>query len=169
MAKLEQEKPYLSVCAYRESYSGPYKSIPYDSVFHLSTNIEEGGLDTCTGKFLCGLSGTYSVSWNYFSDSRGPGRNVVLRKNEEDIEETQGTWTLQGRTVLIDMEEGETLELLYNDWNDYGVERVTFCISLVHDHTIKTVARVFCTLHAHIFILLLYLKTLHTLQRLFRL
>jgi len=140
LAKLEQEKPYLSVCAYRESHRGTYKSIPYDSVFHLSTNIEEGGLDTCTGKFLFGLSGTYSVSWNYFSDSKGPGRNVVLKKNNRDIKETQGTWTLQGRTVLIDMEEGETLELNYNDYNDYGVERVTFCISLVHEHTIKTVA-----------------------------
>jgi len=140
LARLEKERPYLSVCAYRESHRGYYQAIPYDSVFHSSTNIEEGGMDICTGKFLSGLSGTYSVSWNYFSGSRGPGRNVVLRKNNREVTETQGTWTLQGRTVLIDMEEGDTLELNYNDNNNYGVERVTFCISLVHDHAIKTVA-----------------------------
>ena len=76
VALLEQETPHLSLCAYIELHKESYQTITYDSLFHLSTNIKEGGLDSCTGKFLCGLSGTYSVSWNYFSGSR----SVVLKK-----------------------------------------------------------------------------------------
>ena len=64
VALLEQERPYLSICAYKESHRGSYQSITYDSIFHLSTNIKEGGLDTCTGRFLFGVSGTYTVSFS---------------------------------------------------------------------------------------------------------
>merc|ERR1719309_117304 len=46
LAEQEKEKPYLSICAYKEFLFRRY--ISFDS-FHLATNIEEGGLDTCSG------------------------------------------------------------------------------------------------------------------------
>ena len=134
-----QDQPYLSVCAEKSSTKSErqWKTINYDSIFHSSTNIDGGGLDICTGVFTVGQSGTYSVSWNSFSGARGPGKSLVLRKNGRQVAETQGTWTQQSRTVLIDVEKGDTLDLYYNDMNTYGVERLTFCVSLNHAHDIK--------------------------------
>jgi len=78
------------------------------------------------------------VSWSSFSDARGGGGNVVLwRSNGGTVEETQTTWTLQGRTVLLDMEKGESLMLQYSDNNNYGINKLTLCISLVHAYDIK--------------------------------
>ena len=144
---LEEETPYLSICAYKKSQNKKLQFISYDSVSHQSTNIKEGGLDTCTGKFLFGLSGTYSVSWNYFLESRSPYSDVFLIRNEkkgDSIPETKGTWSLQegslqGRSVFVDMKKGETLGLFFQDYSNNdnsGVDRITFCISLVHAHTI---------------------------------
>ena len=44
---------------------------------------------------------------------------------------------MQGRTVLIDMEQGEMLKLMYEGANKYGIEKLTFCISLVHAFDVK--------------------------------
>lgn len=139
LEKLEKEKPYMSICAAKSSTKGQRGRITYDSVFHSSTNIGEGGLDKCTGVFTSGLSGSYSVSWNSFSEKRGGGDSVVLWKNGRSISETQCSWTMQGRTVMIDLKSGETVSLCYNDWNDYGQEKLSFCVSLVHAHDNKPI------------------------------
>ena len=129
--------PFLSVCA---SSSGTelkrYQDITYEKVFHSSTNLKEGGLDTCSGVFTSGVSGTYSVSWSGYSDARGGGSSVALRKNGNYINEAECTWTLQGRSIVLDLEKGDNLVLSYNDFNDYGYEKINFCVSLVQAHEI---------------------------------
>ena len=136
---LEKEKPYLSMCAYKESFNEKsHTGVPFDSVFHLSTNIKDGCLSTCSGEFLFGVSGTYSVSWNSFTERRGGGSYVSLFKTPGGVvPETRITPTMQGRTVLLDMEKGETLKLMYEGANEYEIEKLTFCISLVHVFDVK--------------------------------
>ena len=134
-----QEKPYLSVCAEKSSTKSERqcRTINYDSIFHSSSNLDGGGLDICTGVFTVGQCSPYSVSWNSFSGARGSGKSLVLRKNRRQVSETQCTWTQQSRTVLVDVEKGDSLDHYYNDRNNYGVERLTFCVSLNHAHDIK--------------------------------
>ena len=124
--------PFLSVCAASSgSRLKRYHDITYEHVFHSSTNLRKGGLDTCSGVFTSGVSGTYSISWSGFSDARGGGSSVVLRKNGHSIHDAACTWTLQGRSIVMDLEEGGTLSLNYNDPNDYGYEKINFCVNLM--------------------------------------
>merc|ERR1711874_849625 len=130
----------LSVCAYTGFYQAEkkYEAIPFERVFHESTNIKEGGLDSCSGEFLVGMSGTYSVSWSSFSEANGSAVNLVLwHSYKAMVTETLTTLSLQGRTVQLDLEKGETLKLLHMDMNNNSLERLTFCISLVHAYDIK--------------------------------
>ena len=72
------EKPFYSVCAHRSQWniSNKYyiaEPVSYDSVLHISTNMLEGGLDTCTGEFEAGVSGVYSISWSFSSEEASCG------------------------------------------------------------------------------------------------
>jgi len=133
LAEQEKEKPYLSICAYKESMHKTYEKenlyISFDS-FHLATNIEKGGLDTCSGEFLFEVSGTYSVSWNFL---KVEGTKVVLWKTPGG--KVAHTQTSQGRSVILDMKKGETLRLV--DIENEGLRELTFCISLLHAHEVK--------------------------------
>ena len=139
LAEQEKEKPYLSMCAYKELHKVDWRKgydpekgevIPLDSVFHLATNIVEGGLDTCSGEFLFGVSGTYAVSWNFLKEGDG---NIVLWKNPGG--KVAKSQISQGRFVLLYMKKGETLRL--KDFKTKLVRELTFCISLLHTHDIK--------------------------------
>ena len=62
---------------------------------------------------------------------------MSLAKNGGTVAGTTCTWTLQGRSIVIDLKKGDTLSLRYVDWNDYGYDKISFCVNLEHAHSIK--------------------------------
>jgi len=136
--KVNEETPYLSVCAYSSGVKKGTTVITYERVTHAATNLKEGGLDTCSGVFTAGLAGTYSVSWSGYSSARGGGSSVSLAKNGGSVSGTTCTWTLQGRSIVIELKKGDTLNLRYEDWNDYGYDKISFCVNLEHAHSVNS-------------------------------
>ena len=90
-----EKQPFLFICAAQLSYSTYkiYKAVNYHTLLYSSTNVEEGGLDICTGVFTSGQPGTYSITWSSVSPASGKGNYIVLRKNGKNIPESQCTWT----------------------------------------------------------------------------
>ena len=80
------EKPYFSACA-ENSHFDPKssKKLNYQALFHISTNLEEGGLDICSGEFTAGVSGTYSVSWSSSSGDKLTMYKTLYEKKDGKI------------------------------------------------------------------------------------
>ena len=100
------KKPYVSVCASKSKFECLKISDleSYDHVFHSATNLDEGGLDTCTGVFTSGLSGAYSVSWSGYSKVTSEQFYVGLMKNDILVPGTElpiFEKSLQGRTITL--------------------------------------------------------------------
>ena len=99
------KKPYVSACASKSKFKCRKHSDidSYDHVFHSATNVEEGGLDTCTGVFTSGLSGVYSVSWSGYSKVTSEQFSVGLMRNGILVPGTElpiFAKSLQGRSSL---------------------------------------------------------------------
>ena len=123
--------PYMLLCAAHSSPKSTHLSqLNYHSLLYSYSNIEEGGLDLCTGVFTSGQPGTYSVTWGALVGSN----IIVLRKNGKIISESH-TSSKQGRS-MIQLDKGETLDLYCNvrDQYEFGTQ---FCVSLVHAHQIE--------------------------------
>ena len=78
------------------------------------------------------------VSWSGYSSATGGGSSVNLAKNRVPVAGTTCTWALQGRSIVIDFKKGDILQLRYVDFNDYGYDRISFCVNLEHAHNVKS-------------------------------
>ena len=115
---LPVEKPYYSVCVYRSYWNITNKynfeePVSFDSVLHISTNMGEGGLDTCTGEFEAGVSGIYSISWSFSSEQANCGLKKLERR-ENYVRETGigGTYSDQSKSLLmLLLERGNIIQL----------------------------------------------------------
>ena len=129
MELLEKKMKYFSVCAEKNSFLEVITKlsiINYDLVFHISTNIGEGGLDLHSGLFTAGISGTYSVSWNTRRKGGKTDNRISLKKNGEGVRD------LLGRAVMISLMKGDKLELSGTGEEYYNMEVIDVCISLDH-------------------------------------
>jgi len=131
---LKEEKQFISVCGFKSEIPSEFVDITYDNVFHSATNVAEGGLDTCSGRFTAGVSGSYSVSWSGYSDARGGGLSVGLMKNGRSVTGTESTWTMQGRSVTINLKKGDQIYLRHFGMYDY--RKISFCVTLVQAYDV---------------------------------
>merc|ERR1711915_37410 len=131
--------PFYHMCSYRDVYSTSDHLIPFDKIIYLSSyRCDDADIDLNTGTFTAGWPGTYTVTWD-FSAWNEKGLNIHLRKNGIKVEESyhhsyshdddsdQG-----GRTLLFHLDSGDTLSLFCEQCDSpyYGVEYLTFCVSL---------------------------------------
>ena len=131
---LIEEKQFISVCGFKSEIPSESVDITYDDVFHYATNVPEGGLDTCSGRFTAGVSGSYSVSWSGYSDARGGGLSVGLMKNGRSVTGTASTWTMQGRSVTVSLKKGDYLYLRH--FGMYNYRKISFCVTLVQAYDV---------------------------------
>jgi len=133
--------PYIHACgSHYDSVSASSGTIPYTSLLYSSTNTEGGGLDITTGVFTAPWGGSYTVSWDTTARlPHGKGEDIYLQKNGESIQESyhhsyyygnDRVGEQGGRTLVVHLDLGETLQL-YRD-SDYSGEiyYTTFCVSL---------------------------------------
>merc|ERR1712002_919828 len=139
IAKL-QNPPYSYFCGYQGDTHLYSATIPYEYLFSSSTNTN-AIMDVETGIFTSGYGGTYTASWGMRSDDEA-GDNAVqiyLRKNGAIMYESR-TWSwyygpsggvqdLASRTILVQLERGDTLDLWCEECTAY-VRSITFCVSL---------------------------------------
>ena len=139
----EQQPPLVSVCGEKFTFTSNSATIPYDSLFHSSTNIPGGpALNTETGVFTAPLAGIYYVTWALLSanDAGDNGVFIYLRHNGITIVETRhySSYTGSsgyvrdqgGRTVNLELAAADTLELWCDDCSAY-IYNTTFCINLL--------------------------------------
>merc|ERR1719233_60055 len=106
------EKPYFSTCAQNSQFDlKSSKKVNYQAVFHLSSNLEEGGLDICSGEFSAGVSGTYSVSWSSSSRDQITLYETVFDKRNGKIvgystRPVQSGMSQDSRSILLSLEKG---------------------------------------------------------------
>ena len=106
----------------------------FDSVLHISTNMVEGGLDTCSGEFEAGVSGIYSISWSFSSEQANCGLKKLERR-ENYVRETGigGTYSDQSKSLLMLLLERENIIQLECSSRS-KIEKISFCINLVNSH-----------------------------------
>ena len=139
----EQQPPLVSVCGEKFTFTSNSATIPYDSLFHSSTNIPGGpALNTETGVFTAPLAGVYSVTWALQSSDHAGDHwvDIYLRHNGINIGETRhdsyysgssGKVDDQGgRTVNLELAAADTLELWCDDCSA-EIGYTTFCINLL--------------------------------------
>ena len=138
--------PFGFSCVYRFGWERDETTITYSKVLDSSTNIYMSGINLTTGVFTASVSGTYSVSFSFFtSDKAEDGPNdVFLFRNGTKITESLApsetaisdqqkvagkVFQTSGRTLYFQLEVSETLHLgcvlCHKIW------RVNFCVALV--------------------------------------
>merc|ERR1711936_378183 len=147
-AKLEREvsflkePPFSFFCGYKRDTSISSATITYDSLLYSYTSTPDtASLDIVTGIFTSGWGGTYTVTWS-LGAWNGAGDHAVgvyLRKNGDTITESLhessyrgpsgGVTDQGGRTLLVRLERGDTLDLWCEDCSAH-VYDTTFCITM---------------------------------------
>merc|ERR1711892_678799 len=134
--------PFIHSCGSHYEYlSISSQTIPYQSLLYSSTNTEGGGLDIATGVFTCPWPGSYTVTWSVKGDDNAGDAdiNIYLRKNGNNIVETEQISSYTGssghveeqggRTIVLHLELGSPLDLYCADCSA-GIYFTTFCVSL---------------------------------------
>ena len=151
-ARLEKkvmEPATMSVCGYMNQWSTSGATVLYSHLFHQETNLATGGLDKYSGVFTAGLSGVHLITWSLLAENRPPAFDyppldpvdLHLYLNGLEMPEARHvSWSgeanddliyeLGGRTVMLSLQEGDTLEL-FCDNCDPSIAEVTFCIALM--------------------------------------
>merc|ERR1711909_92996 len=130
--------PFIHACGSHPSAGSG--TISYTSLLYSSTNTEGGGLDIDEGVFTAPWGGSYTVSWDTSAGlSSGERVKVFLQKNGENIEETVtesfytgGSYVRDqgGRTLVVHLDLGETLQLYRDGGTGTTIDHITFCVSL---------------------------------------
>ena len=142
-----RDPPYSFACgSHVERNQFISETITFTKLLYSSTNVEGAVLDISTGLFNAGHPGTYSASWALTaSDDEGDHYvQLYLRKNKNIIPETfhdsyyygrsygsgpSGINDQGGRTVLVHLDRGDTLDLYCEDCSA-EIFFLTFCVSL---------------------------------------
>ena len=145
--KIEREVSFLKdppmtfECGYSSNSKATSQIISYTKLLYSSTNIEGAGLDIFTGVFTSGHPGTYTATWSLsaWNDAGDSRVFIYLRKNGENIEESQHYThytgdsgvadDVGGRTLIVHLDRGDTLDLFCDDCSAY-VNFITFCVTL---------------------------------------
>jgi|ERR1711935_27512 len=141
--------PAVFYCGYRNSIHATTSVLTFDYLSYSNSNQPIGGLDPVTGIFTSPLQATYSVSWSLWAgDAAGDNGLVInLHKNGAFVgyESTHfsvytgasgGAADQGGRTLIIDLDMGETLSMWCDDCSP-GAWHVNFCVSLVNFNQIE--------------------------------
>ena len=138
--------PFGFSCVYRFGWERDETTITYSKVLDSSTNIYMPGINLTTGVFTASVSGTYSVSFSFFtSDKAEDGPNdVFLFRNGTKITESLApsetaisdqqkvagkVFQTSGRTLYFQLAVGETMSLVCRPC--HKIWRVNFCVALV--------------------------------------
>jgi len=136
-----KSSPVFHACAYHGYQTIISERITYSKHLYWSRSNNQGTLDLNTGVFTSGVSGTYTIAWNLRvgNDYNDNNVRIFLRKNGENIRESRhyseytglmGYSSDQGgRTLLVHLDSGETLDLFCEDCQA-GVYGITVCVSL---------------------------------------
>jgi hypothetical protein len=146
--------------AHYDSIDNTQSTIAYTSLLYSSTNTEGGDLDTSSGVFTCPQTGSYTITWSLRAHARnGPSVRIYLRQNGQNIKESYhkssldipdigyvgdvGTYTNiytliltyyynipGGRTLVLHLDRGDTLDLYCEECYPSYIEHLTFCVSL---------------------------------------
>merc|ERR1712183_1188848 len=135
--KLEREVSFLKdppwsfACgAHSESNNIASQVISYTTLLYSSTNVPGVGLDISTGVFTSGHPGSYTATWSLTAldgaASAGHPVSLYLRKNGVNIDESLhksrtengGVWDQGGRTLVLHLDRGDTLDLYCKDCSD---------------------------------------------------
>merc|ERR1712179_230760 len=131
---------YIHACGSHNDFLYGSMTIPYTSLLYSSTNTEGGGLDITTGVFTAPWGGSYTVSWDTLAIlDYGEYVNIFLQKNGENIEESRHNSYYEsnervqeqgGRTMVVYLAMGDTLQLYRDSYNTGEIRYTTFCVSL---------------------------------------
>merc|ERR1711915_529563 len=134
--------PFYHLCVYQDQKSPIPGVIKFNKELYMEClYCDDADFNLSTGVYTNGWPGTYLVSWNSrVNANHGKSETrIVLRKNGQNINEANqesrfgsnnGYMDEQGgRTVLIRMDAGDTLDLFCGKCYDH-VYDITFCISL---------------------------------------
>merc|ERR1719317_937789 len=133
--------PFLHICGYNEILSISNQTITYGFLVYSSMNTEGGGLDITTGVFTAPLGGSYTVYWNLVADVKSETNSeIYLQKNGESLRESRtfskysgpSGYVLDqgGRTLVLHLGAGDTLQLYSGNSNAFPLFHITFCVSL---------------------------------------
>merc|ERR1711915_153615 len=134
--------PFYHLCVYQDFTNAEWDVIKFDKELYMECNLcDEANFNLNTGVYNNGWPGTYTVSWNSWVEAfHGNSPTIIyLRKNGKIIDEARqysylnndNGWLGEqgGRTMLIRMDAGDTLDLFCYDCSD-EVHDITFTISL---------------------------------------
>merc|ERR1711892_110749 len=133
--------PAVFYCGYRYTANAITSVLTFDYLSYSNSNQPIGGLDPVTGIFTSPLQATYSVSWSLWAGNAvgDNGLLIHLLKNGAFVgyESTHfsvytgqsgGAADQGGRTLIIDLDMGETLSMWCDDCPP-GAWHVNFCVS----------------------------------------
>merc|ERR1719317_1387864 len=133
---------FIHVCgSHDQPLTISHRPITYTSLPYSSTNTEGGGLDITTGVFTAPLGGSYTVYWNLVADVKSETNSeIFLQKNGESLRESRtfskysgpSGYVLDqgGRTLVLYLGAGDTLQLYSGNSNAFPLFHITFCVSL---------------------------------------
>ena len=124
----------------RSSFPRAGSTIPYSGLL-VDTGVSS--LDIATGVWTAGLDGVYQISWSLSAGiESGEFSLVYLARDGARIRESDHfsgslqsevgeLWDQGGRSLVLGLRRGQTLELRTQDRKD-SVYKVTFCVTLLH-------------------------------------
>merc|ERR1711915_6518 len=135
--------PFYHLSVYQDKTTATSSVMTFDKTLYMECNFcDDADFNLNTGVYTNGWPGTYTVSWNSYTRSyHGHSATIIyLRKNGQIINEANqrsyfssanGGYMYEqgGRTMLIRMLAGDTLDLFCDDCSD-AVYDITFTISL---------------------------------------
>merc|ERR1711935_770420 len=146
MLQEKMTSPEAIFCGYQGKVTRP-SNVNYAYLAFNRTNLHTGGLDVKTGVFTSPFHGTYTITYSARSTNHN-GHAVLLYifKNEVQIDASQHYSSYKsessdsgfvrdegGRTLILDLEEGDTLVLRYVGANgdaDGILNDILFCATL---------------------------------------
>lgn len=146
LAALEASRtlPQVVMCAYQDLWMQEDSPISFDEFLTNYNNVDgDGALDLTTGTFTAGNAGYYSISFGG-DVGTGPGlyTNIYLYKNNEkvyasrfhleDRRESGGDIITQAsRSLVLELEVGDILQLQADLFFNGSIRDLTYCIVLV--------------------------------------
>jgi len=137
----EEAKKKSTFCASRASLDADAGGIiTYDKVFLESSTIMDASMDPASGKFVAGAVGSYMVSFSMeMGMAPGQTHNVWVQKQGESLADSRMTGTSSAevsfgffdngsKSIVVEMETGEELNLFADTSAPLGLNNIVFCV-----------------------------------------
>jgi len=143
----EEAKKKSTFCASRASLDADAGGIiTYDKVFLESSTILDASMDPASGKFVAGAAGSYMVSFSMeMGMDPGQTHNVWVQKQGESLADSRMTGTSSAevsfgffdngsKSIVVEMETGEELNLFADSSAPLGLNNIVFCVQSLKLH-----------------------------------